>query len=119
MFQKLSATPVCIYSGGIAYVITIRLEPTDHRILAVEEPIMRGFSCARVERAVIADFVSPAGGRSRVKAVPAVAVVRLPGRIGGLEKEVRVATVVAHNKHDVTRTGHTALAHKFGDIDSG
>ena len=39
--------------------------------------------------------------RARVEAVAAVGVVGLPGLVGGLEQDVGVARVVAHDEHDV------------------
>src|SRR5262245_43752632 len=80
---------------------------------------MRSRPCSRVERAVIADLIGAAVRRPSVEAVPAVAVVRLPGRVRRLEQELRGAAVIAHYEGNVACAGHAVLANEFCDIDPG
>ena len=84
----------------VADVVAVALEPADHRVLGAEEArlVVAG---ARRERPVVADLVCAACRRAEVEAVAAVAVVRLPGRVGRLEEEVRVPLVVADDEDDV------------------
>ncbi len=87
--------------GEVADVVAIALEPADHRVLGVEQPVL-GRRIAGRERPVVADLVGVSGG-SAVQAVAAVLVVRLPGRVRGLDEEVGLAVVVANDECDMAR----------------
>ena len=81
------AGPVGVDAGRVADVVAVRLEPADHRVLGVEDPVLAAVDAARVERPVVADLVGAArrAGRADVEAVAAVVVVGLPGGVRRLE----------------------------------
>ena len=89
VLEQLGAAPVGVDAGGVADVVAVGLQEADHRVLGVEQPSPRCRSPRGGERPVVADLVGAAGGRADVEAVAAVLVVRLPGRVGGLEEHVR------------------------------
>ena len=98
--EDLGAAAVGVHAGEVADVVAVALQPADHRVLGVEQPVLGGRAAGR-ERPVVADLVGAAGigaGAADVEAVAAVVVVGLPGRVGGLEEEVGVAVVVADDE---------------------
>ena len=50
-------------AGGVADVVAVGLEPADHRVLGVEQPVLAVVDATRAERPVVADLVGAAGGR--------------------------------------------------------
>src|SRR5919109_319149 len=107
MLEDFLAPTVAVNAGEIAHVIAVGFQPAEHRILSVEEPILRA-SRARGERTVVTYFIGAAGICSRspnIKAVAAVGIVSLPGRIRGLEQQLGAdlvrAYVIAYDKDDM------------------
>ena len=72
-----------------------------------------------MDRTVVADLVSRISERTVVETPVRVIVVGGPGRIGGLEQNLRVPFVIAHDKRDVTRSCDAVVAHEPGDVNSG
>ena len=123
VLEQLGAAPIGVDAGRVADVVAVALEPAHHRVLGVEDPVL-GPGAADGERPVVADLVGAArvgAGSTDVQAVAAVLVVRLPGRIRGLEEDLRSAGVVADHEHDVARLVHVSgvLAHQLGHVDPG
>ena len=98
-----------VEAAGVADVVAVRLQEPDHRVLGVHEPAR----AVVVRRGVPRPVVGHLGGalvrlgvagravdRAGVQAVAAVGVVGLPGLVGGLEQDVGVARVVAHDERD-------------------
>ena len=87
----------------IADVVPVALEPADHGEFGGEEPVLR-FHGTSGERAVVTELlgIRVLGSRA-VGVVPAVGVIGLPGRVRGLEQQVRAAVVIAHHEDDVAR----------------
>ena len=117
------AAAVAVDASEIADVVAIGFEPAHHRVFRVEEPALR-VVIARVERPVVAHLVGASRIDARtavVEAVAAVAVVGLPGRIGGLEEHVRLMRVVADDEDDVAgaAAGETAIcARQLREVDA-
>ena len=114
-----------VRARGVAHVVAVALEEADHRVLgAGEEPRAAAVVLGRVEGPVVGDLVGGlvgggiagrAGHRALVEAVAAVGVVGLPGRVGGLQQDVRVARVVAHDEHDLAVAARV-VADEMGDV---
>ena len=102
MLEQLGAAAIRVDARGIADVVPVGLEPADHRILGVEDPIFRSGLASR-NRAVVADLVRPAGWRSDIEAVATVLVVGLPRCIGGLKQQIRPPLIVSDDEGDVAR----------------
>ncbi len=111
--QDPLTTPVAVDSGEIADVVAIGLEEAHAGILGMEHGV-DGAKMARIERTIVArlvraGFVSQVAGvlesEAAVGAVSTITVVSLPGGIGGLEQDVGVAVVVAHDEVDMTGAG--------------
>ena len=89
-------------------VVAVRLQEPDHRVLGVHQPAAALVVIRGVERPVVRDLRRrpctrpglPGGqfDRALVQAVAAVGVVGLPRLVGGLEEDVGVARVVAHDE---------------------
>ncbi len=117
VLEQLRATPGRIGSGDVADVVAVALEPANHRVFAVEE--VRGVRVASGrEGAVVAHLVRAAGRRADVERVAAVAVVGLPGRVGGLYEQFRAAVVVADHEDDVVLVPRVR-ADELADVDAG
>ena len=115
VLQELAAAAGGVDTGEVADVVAVALEPAEHRVLGVEEPVLDR-SAPGDEGAVVAHLVGVPG--TRVEAVAAVAVVRLPGGVRCLEQEIGVAVVVAHDEGDVARPAVVG-APGPGDVETG
>ena len=62
--QQVPST-VSVDSGGVGDIVAVCLQPPNHWILRAEQPIIRRFAGASDKGAVVADFISAAGGGSR------------------------------------------------------
>ena len=98
-----------VEATGVADVVAVRLQETDHRVLGVHEPAcavvvlpgMPGPVVGHLGGALIRLGVAGrAVDRAAVQAVATLGVVGLPGLVGGLEQDVGVARVVAHHERD-------------------
>ena len=85
------------------------LQETDHRVLGVHEPARAVVVRPGMPRPVVGHLggaliglgvAGRAVDRAGVQAVAALGVVGLPGLVGGLEQDVGVARVVAHDERD-------------------
>ncbi len=120
VLEDLIAAAVGVDTGEVADVVAVALQPADHRVLGVERRVLGG-RAADGEGTVVADLVRPAGRDPRpalVEAVAAVAVVGLPGRVRGLEEQVRVTVVVADDEDDVAAVRRLVFPHELGEIDA-
>ena len=121
--DQIAPAPVGVDAGPVLDVVPVRLEPPHHRVFGVEQEAL-GIVVARVERPVVAHLVGASRIDARtaeVEAVAAVAVVGLPGRIGGLEEHVRLMRVVADDEDDVAgaAAGETAIcARQLREVDA-
>ena len=64
VLEHLGAAAIRVDAARVADVVPVRLEPADHRILGVEQPVL-GRVAARRERAVVADLVRATGAGCR------------------------------------------------------
>ena len=92
------AVAVRIHASEITDVVPVRLEPANHVKFVTEKVTQKV-----VDRPVVTHFVSAADRVSRIKTVPAVVVVSLPGCVGRLHQNVGMAGIVAHDKNYGTR----------------
>ena len=100
--QDEGTVPLAVNTSGVADVVAVGFEPTDHGVLGAEEE--SDGVVARGEGTVVTDLVGATGRcRPPIKAIATVVVIGLPGRIGGLEEHGRVARVVPDDEEDMTR----------------
>ena len=126
-------------AAGVADVVPVLLEELDHRELGVEQPRLAAVVEGGVPGPVVrdregalvalraagrADGVRVArerrrrlGPRALVEAVAAPGVVGLPGLVGGLVDDVRVAGVVADDEGDLALAAGV-VAHQLGHVDA-
>src|SRR6266446_1416549 len=105
MLSNQRAVAIRIYTSGISDVVPVRLKEPNNRIVMNEKIKI---ALRRVDWPVVTDLESAADGVSRIKAVPAVVVVGLPGCVRGLLQNVGMAGIIAYNKH---YGGHLAGIH--------
>ncbi len=117
MLEQLGPKAVAVDAREVGDVVTVALEPPDHRVLGVEHPVL-GPGATRGERPVVAHLVGAAGGRAGVEGVAAVLVVGLPGGVRGLEEHVGAAVVVADDERDVARSRGAVLTHQLREVDA-
>ena len=93
---------VALYVDGrhVADIVAIALEPADHRVLGVEQIVFQLRSAGR-EGAVIAELLRHRRAGAAVGVVAAIWIVGLPGGVGGLEQQVRVAGIIPHDERDM------------------
>ena len=104
VLADLGAEPVAVDAREVGDVVAVALQPADHRVLAVEEPVLLRRAPCR-EGPVVGDLVGATGRTTDVQAVAAVPVVRLPGRVRRLEQQVGPPVVVADDEEDVRASG--------------
>src|SRR5581483_7436846 len=110
VLEELVAATVRVAAAEISHVVTVRLEPPDHRVFGGEQKVERRPAGTRDERTVVADLVSAAGAAepaaragALIKTVSAVSVVSLPAGVGSLDENVRRARVVADDEYNMAR----------------
>ena len=128
VLEQQRRAAVDVDARDVAHVVAVALEEADHRVLgAGEQPraaavVLGGgerAGCRRpCRRPCRRRVAGRAGDGARVEAVAAVGVVGLPGRVGGLDEDVRVARVVAHDEHDVA-VAAGVVADELRDVDAG
>src|SRR6266404_863417 len=85
--------PLPIYATEITEVVAVRLEPANHGSFRREKPrVPIGYG----ERPVVTDFVMRI---SRIEIAPTVVVVGVPGLVGRLHQDVRMAGIITHDKN--------------------
>ncbi len=105
--------PVGVDVAEVRHVVPVALEKAHHRHLGGEEAVVVVGVGAAEQRPVVTDLVRrtrECRPRSEVQAVPAVVVVRLPGRVGGLVEDIGVTRVVAHDEDDRRRRAGVAAS---------
>ena len=106
LLEPADGPGVDVAAADVGHVVPVLLQPPHHRELGVEERVLRRVAPSR-ERPVVAHFVGAARVRARstrVQAVAAVGVVRLPRGVRRLEQQVGVAGVVPNHERYVART---------------
>ncbi len=91
VIQDQVPAPIGVEVCGVGNIVAVALQETEHGIFRVKEPIFSGRIAGR-EGPVVADFVSVGSivdaRAAIVEAVPAIAVVGLPGGVRCLEENV-------------------------------
>ena len=118
VLEQLGAASVGVDPRCVADVVAVGLQPADHGVLGVEDPVLVGVS-PRGEGPVVADLVGAPIGSAGVETVAAVLVVRLPGRVRGLEEELRPPVVVPDDEEDVAGASRAVRADELGEVDPG
>src|SRR5262249_7950510 len=98
-----------IHAAGIAQVIPVLLQKTNHVVLGVHEPAAAAVIQRGVPWPVVGNLRGTFVGRraprwavacARVQAVAALAVIGLPGLVVGLEQNVRMTRVIADDERN-------------------
>ena len=117
MLEQQRTKAVAVDPGDVADVIAIGLQPANHGVLRIEDPILPAIDGPCVERPVVADLVGAANWLAFIQAVAAEVVVGLPGRVRCLEQQGRGAGVIAHDKDNVT--GPAGISpNDLGEVDA-
>ena len=116
MIAQQRAAPISIHARRVTDVVAVGLEPTQHRVLGIEQPAIR-LVAARCERTVVAHRIRTTRRRAFIEAVSSVIIVGLPGRVGRLEKDIGATGVITNDKHNVARTARVAT-YEACDVDT-
>lgn len=116
--EDLLPADIGVQTGDVGHVVPVGFQEPDHRVLVGEQEIALLDATPGGERPVVAQLVGATVDQAPIQAGSAVRVVRLPGRVGGLEHDLAGGGVVAHDKRDVA--GPVGVgADQPGDVDAG
>ena len=124
VFKDFRAAAISVERGEVADVVAVGLQPADKRIFGLKKPVVCPKTVIRrtgQKRPVVTDFSSFLRGIAVVRVfyeTEAIAVISLPGGIGGLEQQVGTAGVIPDNKYNMARTAGIT-PHQSGDINPG
>ncbi len=118
MVQQLRSVPIGVDAAEVRDIVAVLLEEPHCGVLAAEVEVATAVVAAGHHGAVVADLVRSPGVGALVEVGAAVGVVRLPGRIRGLEKHSGVARVIAHDEGDLAVVAVVG-ARELCDVDAG
>ena len=114
-----------IYAGEIRHVVTVLLEPLDHREFRAEQPGIPLLREASGQKwAVVADLKGTTRKIERWRSLPvetaiAVVVVSLPRLVRSLIQDCRMTGIIPHNKNNVAvSTGAVVGADEMSKINT-
>ena len=106
MVPDQRAAPIAVHPREVRYVVAVRFEPPDHRVLRVEGHVHRAIvarGVGAVEAHLVGALHGPRGIEAAIGAGNPLAVVRGPRGVGRLEQQVRAPVIVPHDEVDVAR----------------
>src|SRR5689334_16396105 len=101
---QLGATDVGIQARYVRDVVAVALQEPNHRVLVGEQVVPPTLPPSSCKRSVVTHLVGTTVVKSDVIVGAAVGVVGLPGGVGGLVDDIRVAGIVANNEWDMACT---------------
>src|SRR6266566_2445122 len=117
--QQERSGAIRIERTEVSDIVPVRFQPAHHGILCIEYPGVE-LVHARVKWPVVADLISTTlrSRTTRVQVGAAVIVISFPGRVGGLEQNVRSTGIIADDKEDMTRTSGVG-PNDLGKVNTG
>ncbi len=128
VIEQQAAIAVDVHTRQVRNIVAVLLQPVDTCIFSAEQVVLRTGIRANPatgrNRPVVTDSIGATSALPRCRTITAVevcttpAVIGLPGLVSGLEDDIAVAVVVAHDERDLIFAEGAVLSHELGDINA-